>query len=91
MSSQPSNVSGTSNSTKGAVKQTGGKVVGSDEMQIKGAAEKAKTQAAKNKGHVKGTRSSVKDTVGGAIGNVTMQAVGRANKDYGEIKRLDKS
>ncbi|KAJ9065647.1 hypothetical protein DSO57_1031452 [Entomophthora muscae] len=99
MSSQPSKVSGTFNNAKGAVRQTAGKVVGSDEMQAKGAAEKAEgqaeTQAAKTKGHAEGTGSSVKgsvkDTVGGVIGNEKMQAEGKADKGYGDAKKAANS
>ncbi|KAJ9065645.1 hypothetical protein DSO57_1017399 [Entomophthora muscae] len=95
MSSEPSKVSGAFTKVKGAVKETTGKVVGSDEIQAKGAAQKAEgkaeTQAAKVKEHVEGTKDSIhgkaKDITGGFIGNEKLQAEGKGDQAYGDTKK----
>lgn len=95
MSSEPSKVSGAFTKAMGAVKETTGKVVGSDDMQARGAAQKAEgmaeTQTAKAQGHAEGTKDSlkgsVKDTAGGLMGDSQMRAEGKGDKALGESKK----
>lgn len=79
----------------GTVQKTIGKVLGNEEMQVKGAAHEvmgeAKQQAAKAgervKGAVESIVGSVKATVGEAIGNDRLHAKGKIQELTGEARK----
>jgi uncharacterized protein YjbJ (UPF0337 family) len=92
---EPSKTSGNAKAAQGAVRENLGKVIGSNEQQMKGAAKReegnAEHDAAQAKGWMEGAKDNVmgtvKDTIGSLTGNTQQQAEGKAQDAKGNAKR----
>ncbi|ORX92505.1 DNA binding protein [Basidiobolus meristosporus CBS 931.73] len=81
-------------SAGGAIKENLGNMMGNEQMQAEGKADRASADAeykgAQAQGYAQGAgekiKGNIKDTVGGALGNEQMQAEGKAGATKGDAR-----